>query len=202
MSGRALIAVVEDDEVVAASVAALLDAHGFRAESYRTAEAFLDAATDGAATDCVLMDVRLPGLDGVEAVARFRAAGGLTPIVVVTGHADVSLAVAAMRAGAQDLLEKPYDDADLVARIEAACEAGAQELDHRRRFEALTPRETDVMREVVAGRPNKVIAHNLGLSPKTVEIHRSRVMEKTGAESLSHLVRMAFKAGIDPEASD
>ena len=203
MSGRTRIEVVEDETAVASSLAALLEAYGFRPVVFGTGEAFLAGASAEAA--CALIDVRLPGIDGVETVRRMRAAGSKTPVVIVTGHGHVALAVAALQAGAQDVLEKPYDDADLMRRIDnaraaaPAGEADPAEAEFRARFATLTPRETEVMREVVAGRQNKVIARRLGLSPKTVEIHRSRVMDKTGAENLSQLVRMAMKAGFDPD---
>ena len=141
----------------------------------------------------------MPDMDGVEALQRYRALGGAAPVIVMTGHADVSLAVEVMRAGAQDFFEKPFDDRDLIARID---EIKQDAVRNRGPFDALTPRETDVMREMVAGRANKVIAHRLGLSPKTVEVHRGRVMIRSGATSLADLVRMAIKAGVDPKPFD
>lgn len=197
MTATPRIDVVEDEPAVAASLAALLDAHGFDAKIFESGEDYLADASPAAV--CALMDVRLPGIDGVETVRRLRAAGAATPVVIVTGQGHVALAVEAMKAGAQDFLEKPYDDAELMRRIETA--RAAAPAVQPERFAELTPRETEVMREVVAGRPNKVIARRLGLSPKTVEIHRARVMEKTGAESLAHLVRMAIRAGLDPDAA-
>lgn len=203
-SGRH-IRIVEDDEPVRSSLAAVLESWGFGIEAFESGEAFL-AADHAVGTDCVLLDVHLPGMDGLAVLSAFRAAGHGTPVIILTGHGDVTMAVEALRDGAQDFIEKPFDDEDLVRRIGAVIERGAVAEPPRDQyadvFARLTPRETDVMHEVVAGHPNKIIAHNLGLSPKTVEIHRARVMDKTGAKSLSHLVRMALKAGIDPEQEE
>ena len=132
------------------------------------------------------------------------AGAAAIPVIILTGHGDVAMAVRALQAGASDFIEKPFDDEDLVNRIEMARTATPAENPelqrYRARFSTLTPRETDVMRDVVAGHSNKIIAHRHGLSPKTIEIHRARVMEKTEAKNLSHLVRMALKAGIDPDS--
>ena len=203
MDRRKTVAVVEDDQAVRRSVTALLETWGYAIDAYCDAETFLDRA-DPESADCVLLDVRLPGRDGLSLVAELRGRGEEMPIVIITGHGDIDMAVAALKAGAQDFLEKPFDGDDLVRRIGAAIassqKAAQTREDHAALFDCLTPRETQVMEEVVAGHPNKVIAHHLGLSPKTVEIHRARVMQKTGATSLSHLVRLALKAGIDPDA--
>ena len=197
MKGAPHIDIVEDDEAVSESLVALLTAYGYVATVFPTAERFLENTSTEPV--CILLDVRLPDMDGVEALQRYRALGGAAPVIVMTGHADVSLAVEVMRAGAQDFFEKPFDDRDLIARID---ELKQDAVRNRGPFDALTPRETDVMREMVAGRANKVIAHRLGLSPKTVEVHRGRVMIKSGATSLADLVRMAIKAGVDPKPFD
>lgn len=201
------LALVEDDEPVRASLAALLESWDFRVQAFEDGESYLAALPDA---DCILLDVRLPGIDGLSLLKQMRERGTRTPVIVLTGHGDVAMAVQALREGANDFLEKPYDDEELVERIETALrdaavrasekDAGPDAQEYARYFAALTPRETDVMNDVVAGHPNKIIAHRRGLSPKTVEIHRARVMEKTGAKSLSHLVRMALKAGIDPDS--
>lgn len=197
------VVVVEDDDDVAESLEALLESYGYIAFRFASAEAFL-AAPEPAA-DCLLIDMRLPGLTGLELLETLRTRGSTTPVIFVTGHGDIDLAVRSLRTGARDFIEKPYDDVDLIARIEAAMreasDADPERVIHLRRFEGLTPREREVMIAVVAGHPNKVVAHRLGLSPKTVEVHRARVMEKTGAANLSHLVRLALKAGFDPEAA-
>ncbi len=219
MTARPLIHLVEDDASVRDSLVALLEVWGYGVKAYPDGESFLaDGSGHGAA--CILLDVRLPGIDGLSLLARIRAAGQTTPVVVITGHGDVAMAVRALQCGAQDFIEKPFDDADLVGRIEAVKPAtginetgpgttgGAATGDAaaireaasaREQLSTLTRRETEVMREIVAGYPNKLIAHRLGISPKTVELHRARVMNKTGSKSLSHLVRLALKAGVDPE---
>lgn len=203
-ASRVTVIVVEDDDDVAESLEALLGGYGYAVLRFTSAETFL-AAPEPAA-DCLLIDMRLPGLTGLELFEKLRARGSATPAIFVTGHGDVDLAVRSLHAGACDFIEKPYDDADLIERIEAAMRAvgGAdpERVIHRRRFDGLTPREREVMIEVVGGHANKAVAHRLGLSPKTVEIHRARVMEKTGAANLSHLVRLALKAGFDPEGAD
>jgi two-component system, LuxR family, response regulator FixJ len=136
---------------------------------------------------------------------QLAIAHGRVPVIMMTAHADVPMAVRAMQAGAADFVEKPFEEGRLVGSIERASAAGGPAAPApgpalRARFQQLTPRELDVMRQLVIGHPNKVIGHNLGMSPRTVEIHRGRVMEKTGAESLSHLVRMAIRAGFDPDS--
>lgn len=200
------IRIVEDDGAVAESLVSLLESWGFLVEAFPDGEALLGAPEPGR-PDCILLDVRLPGMDGLAVLRALRRRGDPTPVIVLTGHGDVAMAVRAVRDGAQDFVEKPFDDEDLVRRIEAAgrSETAADATlepeaeSFAARFAALTPRETEVMQEVVAGHANKVIAHRLGLSPRTVEVHRARVMEKTGAASLSQLVRLALKAGIDPD---
>lgn len=200
MTDRPLIAIVEDDVDVAASIRALLDVHGYQTEHFESGEAFL--AAERAPSACVLMDVRMPGVSGLETLSAHVRRGAATPVIVMTGHGDIAMAVDALKRGAFDFIEKPFDDADFLRRIEAARYAARsteKQAAIAENFARLTKRETEVMREVVEGAANKVIAHRLGLSPKTVEIHRSRVMEKTGATSLSHLVRMATKVGIEPD---
>ncbi|QPH54121.1 response regulator transcription factor [Pontivivens ytuae] len=192
------VGIVEDDGAVAASLAALLGAWGFEAELFEDGETFLAAAAPGRWA-CVLLDVRLPGDDGLSVMKAFRGVERHIPVIIMTGHGDISMAVHALKEGAQDFIEKPFDDEDLVRRLRTAIARTPEGADCAARLARLTPRETDVMREVVAGHPNKIIAHRLGVSPKTVELHRARVMSKTGAKSLSHLVRMALKAGIDPD---
>lgn len=196
------ITLVEDDEAVRESLCALLESWDYEVREFKDGESFLqaDIPTD---TICVLLDVRLPGIDGISLLSQFRETDSTTPVIILTGHGDISMAVNALKSGAQDFIEKPYDDRDLVRRIEIleplVPDTGADRQHYVDILSALTPRETEIMREVVAGFANKMIAHRLNLSPKTVEIHRSRVMEKTGAKSLSHLVRIALKAGIDPD---
>lgn len=196
------IVLVEDDEPVRDSLGAVLESWDYEVTAFEDGESLL-AHGIPAGTCCVLLDVRLPGIDGISLISEIRKTDTHTPIIMLTGHGDVPMAVKAMHEGAQDFIEKPYDDQDLIQRIDIArSEAKSADEDQKRimdRFASLTPRESDVMREVVAGHANKTVAHHLGLSPKTVEIHRARVMEKTGARSLSQLVRMALKIGIDPD---
>ena len=186
---------VEDDAAVATSLEALLSACGYACRHFDSGEAFLAAIDDP--PDCVLLDIRLPGRDGLAVLEEFRTIDALTPVIVMTGHGDVTTAVSAMRIGAQDFVEKPFDGYDLVARITAAIRRAGPDLDCRERVGRLTPRETQVLEQIVAGHPNKVAAYNLGISPKTVELHRSRIMDKTGARSVPHLVRIALRGGVD-----
>lgn len=190
-----LIHVVEDDRVVAQSIVALLKSWGIESETFATGEAFLDASDT--APDCVLLDLRLPGLDGLDVLGRFRETDGQTPVIVMTGHGDVALSVDAMRRGAQDFVEKPFDGDDLVERIRSEVDRALPDMRCRQLLDRLTPREGDVLRQVMDGHPNKVIAHNLGISPKTVELHRARVMAKTGARSVAQLARIALRGGVD-----
>ncbi len=202
-TGNGKIYVVDDDEAVGDSIEALLSSVGYEAEVFVSAGQFLESF-DPSGAACILLDVRMPGMDGLTLLERMGADRRGVPVIMVTGHGDVPLAVRAMQAGAADFVEKPFEEARLLQSIEqaisnAASAPTATDDNLTALFARLTPRETDVMRQVVIGHPNKIIAYNLGLSPRTVEIHRGRVMQKTGAESLSHLVRLAIKAGHDPD---
>lgn len=190
------VCIVEDDHAVAASLQAILHSHDISSRVYETGEAFLSECITA---DCVLMDVRLPGRDGLSTLETWRQSNSVTPAIVMTGHGDVRMAVKAFHAGAQDFVEKPFDAEELIERMKLAIDQSAEALRCRDLLERLTPREFDVLKQVVAGHPNKIIAYNLGISQKTVELHRARVMEKTGAQSLSHLVRLAMKAQIGLE---
>ncbi len=199
----AKIYVVDDDAAVGESIEALLVSAGYDAEAFVSAEHFLERF-DPSSAACVLLDVRMPGMDGLTLLERMGADRRDVPVIMVTGHGDVPLAVRAMQAGAADFVEKPFEQARLLQGIERAIASVAsssetKDVDIAARFALLTPRETEVMRQMVIGHPSKVIAYNLDMSPRTVEVHRSRVMKKAGAESLSHLVRLAIKAGHDPE---
>jgi two-component system response regulator FixJ len=195
--------VVDDDDAVRDSLEALLAASGFDAVTHASGMTFLNSY-DPEATLCVLLDVRMPNMNGLEVQERIAQRGDAPPVIMITGHGDVTMAVRAMKAGAFDFVEKPFSPRALVERVEAAVRwAETNRAERQRmedaisRLEALTPREMDVLKQLLIGHPNKVIARVLGLSPRTVEVHRARVMEKTGAESLSHLVRMAIAAGLD-----
>ena len=201
LAEEARVVVIDDDEGVLDSLEVLLAAEGFAVATYSSARAFLDdrrASPPG----CLVTDVRMPDLGGLELVAALRRRGPLPPVIVMTGHGDVPMAVKAMKLGARDFIEKPFEPDVLVAGIREALAAGAAagdaDAEIGRRLAALTPREREVLEQLVIGRPNKAIARELGISPRTVEIHRARVMEKMQAGSLSQLVRMAFVAGIDP----
>ena len=201
--GNGKIYVVDDDDAVGDSIKALLSSVGYEAEVFASARQFLESF-DPSGAACILLDVRMPGMDGLTLLEKMGADRRGVPVIMVTGHGDVPLAVRAMQAGAADFVEKPFEEARLLQSIEqaisnAASAPVATDDDLTARFARLTPRETDVMRQMVIGHPNKIIAYHLGLSPRTVEIHRGRVMRKTGAESLPHLVRLAIKAGHDPD---
>jgi len=196
------IYLVDDDSAVRDSLSVLLEVEGFRVRAFESAEAFLAAWTP-ALRGGLLLDVRMPGMDGLELLERLRALGAGLPVVVMTGHGDVPLAVRAMKAGALDFVEKPLAGGELLEAVRTLLAHDAERESRRReegavqeRLAALTPREREVLEKLVAGQPNKVIAYELGISARTVEVHRGRVMEKTGARSLSHLVRMALQAGI------
>ncbi|MCR9176927.1 MAG: response regulator [Alphaproteobacteria bacterium] len=194
---------IEDDAAVRASLVALLKVWGFDAHAFSDGESYL-AEKPWNHSACLLLDYSLPGRNGLEILSELHGRAPDFPVIMITGHGDVALAVRALKAGARDFIEKPYEDEDLREKIENLIRsqdfAGARGLPDQsslRAFETLTPREMEVMMEVVAGHSNKVIAHHLTLSPKTVEVHRARVMAKTGAKNLSNLVRLAIKAGLD-----
>lgn len=201
--------IVDDDEAVRDSLGALVESAGFSTESFESGIAFLKQIAPGQ-TGCVLLDVQMPDLGGLEIQARLAASHAGLRVIIVTGHGDVPLAVKAMKAGAFDFIEKPFDDESLIDCVRRALAEVERSADRNRGGETaasgldglgqLTPRERDVLHQLIIGNPNKVIAYELGISPRTVEVHRARVMEKMQARNLSHLVRMALAAGIDPEA--
>lgn len=203
MADALTIFVVDDDEAVRSSLQALLEAEGFAAEIFELAGAFLSSEGPSRA-GCLIADIRMPDMDGLELQEELvRRKAGL-PVIVVTGHGDVPLAVRAMKAGAIDFLEKPYDEAVLLASVRRALDEGLQVSERaaaaqetQERFASLTERERQVLELLTAGRPNKVIAYELEISPRTVEIHRARVMEKMRAKSLAELVRMVVSVNQD-----
>jgi two-component system, LuxR family, response regulator FixJ len=199
------VVIIDDDEAVLDSLEELLLAEGFAVEAFGSASVFLEDHPE-ILDACVVTDVRMPEMNGLELIEALRRRGALPPIIVITGHGDVPIAVRAMKLGARDFLEKPFDPDLLVAAIHesfaaAAPSPGGADAELARRLASLTPREHDVLEQLVLGRSNKVLGRELGISPRTVEIHRARVMEKMCAGSLSQLVRMAFVAGIDPDAT-
>lgn len=197
-----IVHLIDDDEAVRASVGFLLEMKDLPAATYASAEAFL-AVADTFACGCVVTDIRMPGMSGLDLARALKAQGCPLPLIVITGHGDLPLAIEAMRAGVVDFLEKPFEDDDLVRAIQNALAAAAPsdaEAEGRRRhaarLEALSARETEVLEGVVAGKMNKVIAFELGISERTVEVYRANVMRKTGAHSVSELVRIAVLAGV------
>jgi FixJ family two-component response regulator len=195
--------VVDDDEAVRTSLKLLLRSVGLPVETAASAQEFLDRF-DAERPGCLVLDIRMPGLSGLELQERLNAMHAMIPVVFITGHGDVPMAVEAMQHGAVDFIQKPFRDQDLLDRINQALEkdrdnrAGLRERDNIRAHIAdLTPREKEVLDLVTAGKANKVIAGDLDVSQRTVEIHRARVMEKMGASSLAHLVRMVIAAGED-----
>lgn len=197
-----LVHVIDDDEAVRISLAFLLEMADLPARTYDSAQAFLDVVP-APQSGCIVTDVRMPGMSGLDLVKRLKVLGVTLPVIVITGHADVPLAVEAMRAGVVDFLEKPFDDMALVASIRGALDLqvkAARQTTEREGFEqmlaTLSGREREVLQGVLAGKLNKTIAFELGISPRTVEVYRANVMSKTGAHSLSELVRIAMLAGF------
>jgi len=198
MSGNLVIHVIDDDVALLHSAQLLLTTEGFTAKIHASAEQFL-AAFDEDGGDCVVTDVCMAGLDGITLLSTLRERGVALPVIVVTGHADIPLAVRAIKQGAFNLLEKPFRAQELIASIRQACGASivapaavAAKDGIEWKFSTLTPRERDVLEGLLRGHPNKIIAHDLGISQRTVEIHRAHLMRKTQAGSLAELVRMTL----------
>ena len=202
--------VIDDDESVRRSLVILLRSAGVQVQDYPDAAAFLRALPNlDSRLGCVLTDVRMPGMDGIELLQELRRRGSTLAVLVMTGHGDVRMAVRAIKAGAFDFIEKPYETATVLAAVGAALSSTANQdrvertgSDRRltltaqaaERIASLSPRERDVLELLVEGKQNKTIAHELGLSPRTVEMHRARMMERLGAKSLSEAVRLAIWA--------
>lgn len=202
MADKKLVHIVDDEEAIRRSASYMLKTSGYAVETWPSGAAFLKDVRH-AEPGCVLLDIRMPEIDGIE-VQRLLAERGVTmPVVIMTGHGDISIAVRAMKAGAVDFLEKPFEKAALLGAIEAAFErlvatgsaasrtAGAEVI-----LSALTPRERDVLEGLAQGLPNKTIAYDLGISPRTVEVHRANLMTKLDVRSLSDALRIAFSAGM------
>ena len=195
-----LVHVIDDDPAVRDSLSFLLETADLRSRTYESAVAFLEALPE-VKGGCVVTDVRMPEMTGIELVRRLKAQGFALPIVMITGHADVPLAVEAMKAGVADFIEKPFDDEALLSAIRTALADGekdrqgaAEAAEIATRLASLSGREREVLEGLVAGHANKVIAYDLGISPRTIEIYRANVMTKMKAASLSELVRMAMRA--------
>ena len=199
---KKLVYLVDDDEAIRHSASFMLRHAGFTVKTFPDGISFLDEVTPQT-SGCVLLDVRMPGMDGlaVQAVMNERAIN--MPVIVLTGHGDVAVAVEAMKGGAIDFLEKPYEKKGLIdaidrgfSQLDSQANAERAQTEARAQLAQLTARESEVLEFLVAGLTNKMIAQELSISPRTVEIHRSHVMEKLQADSLSAVLRIAFKAGI------
>tara|TARA_R110000787_G_scaffold47716_5_gene115512 strand:- start:724 stop:1350 length:627 start_codon:yes stop_codon:yes gene_type:complete len=207
MSEQRLIHLVDDDEAVRHSASFMLRHAGFLVKTYADGVTFLESAQN-ADPGCILLDVQMPHMDGLEVQERLNDIGLAFPVIVLTGHGDVEVAVKAMKAGAVDFVEKPYEKQTLVDAISRAFDRmDARNMkdvladEAKGRVERLTPREKDVLVGLVDGFTNKMIAETLDISPRTVEIHRANLMEKLDAPSLSSVLRIAFAAGIGMESS-
>jgi len=195
-----LVHLVDDDEAIRRSVGFMLKTSGFHVRSYESGVELLKSASS-LEPGCILLDIRMPGMDGLEVQSTLRAKGISLPVIIMTGHGDVALAVQAMKDGAVDFIEKPFEKAVLLSAIEHGVERlkrSAADVDRADeaavRLQALTPREREVLDGLAKGLPNKTIAYDLGISPRTVEIHRANVMSKLGVRSLSEALRIAFAA--------
>ena len=203
-----IIHVIDDDEGVREGLSALLEAKGYVAESHASCEEFLSTFSANT-TLCIVTDLRMPGMGGLDLQAHLLAKEVELPFIVITGYGDVPSAVRALKSGAADFIEKPIDGKLFIAAVERAAavrltlKAQSREVSlAHERVAALTPRERDVLQHLVAGNPNKIIAHQLSISPRTVENHRARLMVKMQADSVAELVRMALAAGISVKAGD
>lgn len=199
----ATVFVVDDDEGVRNSLRFLLKSVGLATQTVASASEFLDSYKPNQ-PGCLVLDVRMPGMSGLELQQQLNLRGAVIPVIFMTGHGDIPMAVEAMQQGAFDFLQKPFRDQDLIDRIQRALERDARSraaLDQHakicERLDALTPREREVLALMTRGKPNKIMAAELGVSQRTVEIHRARVMEKSGAASLAQLVRMVMDLDAD-----
>jgi two-component system response regulator FixJ len=204
MTSGNTIHVVDDDEAMRESLVVLLEDAGHRTRAYASAEELLDRGAR-LESGCVVSDIRMPGMDGLALLKKLRADGDGPPVILITGHGDIPLAIAAMKAGAVDFLEKPFEAGALLDAVKAALRRqgdGAPAVEDsevaRRCLETLTPRELEVLERLVAGESNKEAAAKLGVSHRTVEFHRAHIMEKTGAKGLPDLVRFWLAAGPRP----
>jgi two-component system response regulator FixJ len=198
-----VVHLVDDDAAVRRSVSFALKTSGHQVETYESGDEVLKNAR-GISEGCILLDIRMPGMDGLATQEALRDAGVALPIIIMTGHGDISLAVRAMKAGAVDFIEKPFDTDVLLSalqegfrRVSSKAATGERKKDAEMRLHALTPREQDVLQGLAQGLPNKTIAYDLGISPRTVEIHRANLMAKLEVRSLSEALRIAFAAQGD-----
>ena len=201
MTGKRIVHVIDDDAAVRRALVRLLRSEGLEAVTYETAQAVLNAAPS-LSSGCILLDLQMPGMDGLELLARLGELGIELPVIVVTGHGDVPTAVRAMKAGAVDFIEKPIDETQLFAAIDAALSekkfavrdravAGATE-----RMARLSPRERQVLEGIAVGRPSKLIAYDLGISVRTVEVHRAHMLDRLGVRNMAEAIRIAVMATL------
>jgi len=202
MSDKKLVHVVDDEESIRRSMGFMLKTSGYRVETWSSGETFLKEVKH-AEQGCILLDVRMPDIDGLEVQRTLSERGVAMPVVIMTGHGDISTAISAMKAGAVDFLEKPFEKAAVLAAIEESFErlakaasASGRAADAETRLGALTAREREVLDGLAKGLPNKTIAYDLGISARTVEVHRANLMTKLGVRSLSDALRIAFAAGL------
>lgn len=193
-----MVHVVDDDDAMRHSLLFLLECDGIGARAYESALAFLERLPT-MERGCIVTDIRMPGMSGLELVTKLKEQGVSDPVIVITGHGDVPLAVEAMKAGVTDFLEKPFEDQQLLSAVRRALDASrdivteeSERREVKERIAALSGREHEVLDGLVAGKPNKIIAFDLGISARTVEIYRANVMTKMQARSLSELVRMTL----------
>jgi len=203
MQPELIVYVIDDDEAVRHSLEFLLKTAGIEVRGFESAKAFLEMLPQIKTAGCIITDVRMPEITGIDLLRRVKESGFDIPVIVITGHGEISLAVEAMKIGAVDFLEKPFDDDLLLASVRAALNKEADTAKHKAeladihdKLAALSNRERQVLEGLVAGKANKVIAFDLGISPRTVEIYRANLMTKMAANSLSDLVRMAMTVGI------
>jgi len=202
MTDRRMIHIVDDEDAIRRSASFMLKTSGFDVQTWPSGVAFLKEARN-IQPGCILLDVRMPEMDGLEVQQALTASGVAMPVIVLTGHGDISIAVRAMKAGAIDFIEKPFEKAKLLEAIEAGFAQlddkvgrSARALDASTAIAGLTDRERDVLEGLAQGLPNKTIAFDLGISPRTVEVHRANLMTKLGVRSLSDALRLAFAAGL------
>lgn len=205
---KRLVHLVDDDEAIRRSASFMLRTSGFLVKTYPSGIELLAAGND-LEPGCILLDVRMPGMDGLEVQRALKDRDRRLPVIVMTGHGDVGVAVQAMKAGAVDFIEKPFEKATLIdsleegfAQLNQADTRAARADQARAQLDVLTPREREVLDGLVKGHPNKTIAYDLGISPRTVEIHRANVMSKLGVASLSEALRIAFAAGLGEVRAD
>ena len=202
MGEHSRIYLVDDDDAIRRSASFMLRTAGYRVDIFNSGDDFLKALRE-LEPGCVLLDVRMPGSSGLDVQDALNARGVTMPVIIMTGHGDVPIAVAAMKAGAVDFIEKPFEKSALVDALEKAesrlgndSASDRSGEDARRKINVLTPRERDVLKGLAVGLPNKTIAYDLGISPRTVEVHRANLMSKLGVRSLSDALRIAFAAGV------